>query len=279
MCALIEAGEHCPEGDKCPYAHAITELRATPMLYKTVLCSWWKKGQCEFGDSCRFAHGDDQLREGSPLPSPTKNGGLSASSSVPHSLNTLMSTTASVASPTAAQRTKSLTDFVAPSPMYAMVFGAALSAATNAAVHNGVSVLSPQQAAAVAAAAAAAASEVMRQFQTSSTTQLEPVAEGQNQVSLREEIQKLKKGFASSPALLGFFEGNDDQPILTEWIPTQEDEVQDVIRPRSDSDPGLKATERLMEEIRKLWTDEQQQPTLGQSASHSTLDGYHVNLD
>jgi hypothetical protein len=297
MCALVEAGEHCPEGDKCPYAHAISELRATPMLYKTVLCSWWKKGQCEFGDSCRFAHGDDQLREGSPLPSPTQNGGLSAVSSAPHSLNLMASsTTASVTSPSSSSRTRSGADFVAPSPMYAMIFSAALSAATNAALQNGVSVLSPQQTAAVAAAAAAAASEAAKNF-----PHLESVPETRasknNSALMRQELGKLKKGFASSPALLAFFEDVDEQePIMTEWIPEEGsmgslDEF-GVNRPRADSDPGLKATERLMEEIRKLWTESSSSSSgggggaisLGQSApplsaSHATLDGYHVNLD
>ena len=299
MCALVESGEECLDGDNCPYAHAINELRATPMLYKTVLCSWWKKGQCEFGSSCRFAHGEDQLRDGSapssvqspgqlPSPSPTpRNGSLSAASSVPHSLNTLMSTTASVVSPTGSVRMGPSSDFVTPSPVYATIFSASLAAATTAALQSGVSVLSAQQTAAIAAAAAAAASEAMKHVPGHLTPVLESSQPSSSQADAM--MHTFKKGFASSPALLGFFDDSDEHQdaLVTEWVPENDvgyESGHHDSRPRSDSDPGLKVTERLMEEIRKLWTDGTSSNSLGQSApqlsaSHATLDGYHVNLD
>jgi len=176
--------------------------------------------------------------------------------------------------------------------MYAMIFSAALSAATNAALQNGVSVLSPQQTAAVAAAAAAAASEAVKNFpHLESVPETKTTRTTNNSALMRQELGKLKKGFASSPALLAFFEDvGEQEPVLTEWIPEEGsmDSLDEfgVNRPRADSDPGLKATERLMEEIRKLWTESstpggislgQSAPSL--SASHATLDGYHVNLD
>jgi len=182
--------------------------------------------------------------------------------------------------------------------MYAMIFSAALSAATNAALQNGVSVLSPQQTAAVAAAAAAAASEAVKNFPHLESVPETKTRTTNNSALMRQELGKLKKGFASSPALLAFFEDvGEQEPVLTEWIPEEGsmDSLDEfgVNRPRADSDPGLKATERLMEEIRKLWTESSTASSssggggaisLGQSApslsaSHATLDGYHVNLD
>lgn len=257
MCALIEAGEKCSAGVDCPYAHAISELRATPMLYRTVLCSWWKKGQCEFGDNCRFAHGESQLRAGSPSTCPSKE--------EPVNTSTVTASTPSADSPSM--------EFPEPSGMYASIFSAALSAATTAAIHNGVSVLSPEQTAAIAAAASAAAMEAMRQ----QTDFVQPRTMSAPVVSaaslMKNELSKFKKGFSSSPALLAFFEEND-----REWVNTSSEEETSVTRPRADSEPSLKLTEKLMEEIRRLWLIEESNtvaaPGIGLSASHATLDAY-----
>jgi hypothetical protein len=174
--------------------------------------------------------------------------------------------------------------------MYAAIFSAALSAATTAAMRNGVSVLTPEQTAAVAAAAAAAANEAIKQYKPSegadevqARTSSAPVT---NEAAImREELKKFKKGFSSSPALLSFF---DDEEEDRDQENLSVDQVESFGRPRADSEPGLRVTERLMEEIRKLWIlpeDEggagfgsaAQYPVL--SASHVTLDGFNINLD
>jgi len=308
MCASVEAGLNCPEGDKCPYAHAISELRATPMLYRTVLCSWWKKGQCEFGDNCRFAHGENQLRDVSPLPSPATALSLSNVSSAGHSLNNLSTAASSPSAVVAKPKPEpfpqmphpileSTNNFAAPTAAYAAIFSAALSAATTAALQNGISVLTPQQTAAVAAAAAAAATEALKQRGKSPDGEpiVQPRTSSEPVVSpaslMKKELKKFKKGFSSSPALLSFFDAEDNQPLLTEWVPEEEHEA---ARPRADSEPGLKVTEKLMEEIRKLWHLETElsapfsiapNPLLVESAgrmmsaSHATLDGYSVIMD
>jgi len=272
MCALIEAGQVCAEGDKCPYAHAISELRATPMLYRTVLCSWWKMGQCEFGDNCRFAHGEHQLRDGSPVPAISYTSGNSDSQGN-------LSTAAFPPEPTSIEPSvTSPSDFVASSPLYAAIFSAALAAATTAAMHNRISVLTPEQTAAVAAAAAAAASEALKlqpsaepmQPRTSSAPVVSPAT------LMKNELKKFKKGFSSSPALLAFLGSSGDDSLLTGWT----GEEAGSARPRADSEPGLKVTERLMEEIRKLWLIEQEtEVPMGLSASHATLEAYGYHLE
>ena len=195
------------------------------MLFRTVLCSWWKKGQCEFGDSCRFAHGEEQLRETPSMSSPGSS--------------PLQTPSCSEAD-----------------TQYSIVFAAALAAATAAAHETGISVLTPQQAMAIAAAASAAAAEAIR------ANQALP-AERASECVIREELNKLKKGFASSPALLSFF-GED-------WS--------EEPRQRSESD-------NLIDELRKLWVDQpivQGVPLMRSdpfmSASHMTLDSYQINND
>jgi hypothetical protein len=299
MCTAIESGQTCPEGDKCPFAHCISELRATPMLFRTVLCNWWRKGQCEFGDNCRFAHGEEQLRSSSPSLSPSVNASLSNVSSTGHSLNQLStnSTTPSssvigrTGTPVETPEEMRPSDFVTPSPMYAAIFTAALSAATTAAMRNGVFVLTPQQTAAVAAAAAAAANEALKQYKdlecpedVQPRTSSAPVV---NEAALmRNELKKFKKGFSSSPALLSVLGTEvEDEQFISDLMPADDA----FARPRADSEPSLKVTERLMEEIRKLWIlpEDDVEGSMVQmgdslpllSASHVTLEGFHINLD
>jgi len=300
MCTAIESGLRCTEGDKCPFAHSVSELRATPMLYRTVLCNWWRKGQCEFGDSCRFAHGEEQLRSASPSLSPSES--MSKVSSEAHSLNqmsTAVSTPAcgSLAMPSEPSGVVDMPEirpsvnFVTPSPMYAAIFSAALSAATTAAMHHGVSVLTPEQTAAVAAAAAAAANEAIKQYappvesdEVQPRTTSAPVTN--EAAKMREELKKFKKGFSSSPALLTFFDDEEEEERDEENL--SPDLVESFGRPRADSEPGLRVTERLMEEIRKLWILPEDEGGAGfgstahypvLSASHVTLDGFTINLD
>jgi len=185
--------------------------------------------------------------------------------------------------------------YAPPSPEYAAIFSAALAAATTAALQNGISVLTPLQTAAIAAAAAAAASEALKQqdqaFAPVEASSVQPRTTSVPIVSpatlMRNEIKKFKKGFSSSPALLAYFDEEDDQPLLTEWVPEDLDSNM-VARPRADSEPGLKVTEKLMEEIRKLWqlggdmeSSSPVMPLLAEStrflsASHATLDGFNL---
>ena len=275
MCPTVESGKPCGDGDQCPYAHTLAELRATPMLYRTVMCSWWRKGQCEFGDNCRFAHGEDQLRDSmSSAPSPKASGSVSRGSSYSQGLDKLgdSPTCAPVVTPSVPT----------PSPLYSAVFSAALSAATAACYQNGIPALSPQQTVAVAAAAAAAATEAVSQAApkpVSAPSALVPES------VIRAELNKLKKGFASSPALLSLFgDDSDEEDTLADWIQQEEE----AGRPRSGSDPGAKNAEHLMEELRKLWTQDQVPEIVGVplmrsdpflSASHMTLDSYQINMD
>jgi len=176
-------------------------------------------------------------------------------------------------------------NFVTPSPKYAAIFSAALSAATTAAMQNGISVLTPEQTAAVAAAAAAAANEAMRQYdldnQVQPRTSSAPVV---NEAAvMRSELKKFKKGFSSSPALLSFFDDSEEgEGSFLDFIPSEES----FGRPRADSDPGLRVTEKLMEEIRKLWIlpEEDACTSFGTndpllSASHVTLEAFNFNID
>lgn len=234
LCPDCEEGGECRDVGTCPYAHDLSELRATPMLFRTVICSWWKKGQCEFGDSCRFAHGEEQLRESTSMSSPSSK---------------------SVVSPLV--ETPSY-----PDPQYSSIFAATLAAATAAASQNGISVLSPQQMIAIVAAASAAATQAMNHHQYRANNYEGTGAPAES--SLREELNRMKKGFASSPDMMSFFgeEWNNDEP-----------------RPRAESD-------NLIEELRKLWVDQpvvqgvplmRSDPFL--SASHMTLDSYQINND
>lgn len=50
-------------GDRaCPFAHSEQELRAPLMFHKRSLCIWFDQGKCRNGESCRFAHGFEDLQ-------------------------------------------------------------------------------------------------------------------------------------------------------------------------------------------------------------------------
>merc|ERR1719399_110900 len=48
--------------ENCVFAHGDDELRSTDMFYKKTLCIWNEKGKCRNGEKCRFAHGLTELR-------------------------------------------------------------------------------------------------------------------------------------------------------------------------------------------------------------------------
>ena len=270
LCPSVENGGICEAGSaaRCPYAHNLSELRATPMLFRTVMCSWWKKGQCEFGDNCRFAHGEDELRESSQASCSPRNSPLSRNSG--------------------AIFTPVNPPPVLSSVQYPVVLAAALAAASQAAAQNGVSVLSAQQTMAIASAASAAALEAISlhpppteppknylPYSYPASSAGSPPTMPTSESIIRDQLNTLRKGFSSSPALLSFF-----------------DEEGEIVggRPRADSDPVLKlTTETFLEELRKLWVDESEvEPVVGVplmrsdpflSASHMTLDSYQINND
>jgi hypothetical protein len=47
----------------CRYAHNQEELRTSPGLLKTKMCSFFLKGLCVVGEACRFAHSAEELQE------------------------------------------------------------------------------------------------------------------------------------------------------------------------------------------------------------------------
>jgi hypothetical protein len=66
LCKLVFAGEACPKGARCAFAHALEELNG----YKSTLCrNFTEMGFCKHGETCTFAHGPEELRmndDGSP---------------------------------------------------------------------------------------------------------------------------------------------------------------------------------------------------------------------
>jgi hypothetical protein len=287
MCPSIESDVPCPSSspESCPYAHSASELRATPMLYRTVICSWWKKGQCEFGDTCRFAHGEDQLQiscesscQGSPknslITGATTTGTPSSFSSLSNNYTTNNSPAIAVAGAASA----------VSSPMYPSVLAAALTAASRAAVNGGLTLLTAEQSMAIASAASAAAIEAINRQQTA--------VQPPSQVLEAEINRQLRKGFASSPALLSFFEESSSPPSSSSL----------VLRPRADSDPIAKS-QNILQELERLWINNAEEdsssvvgtvvgsPALSVvgvplmrsdpflSASHMTLNDYQINID
>lgn len=51
----------------CDFAHGEEELRQRPNLKKK-LCTWFRQGKCRNGADCGFAHGPEQLRAFAPPP-------------------------------------------------------------------------------------------------------------------------------------------------------------------------------------------------------------------
>lgn len=50
-------------GTNCQFAHGEIELRSTPNLFKTSLCTVFAKtGTCPHGEKCRYAHGEQDIR-------------------------------------------------------------------------------------------------------------------------------------------------------------------------------------------------------------------------
>lgn len=245
------------------------------MLYRTVICSWWKKGQCEFGDTCRFAHGEDQLQgscAGSHQGSPKSSLIGTTTAATPSSLSSF-SNTNTHSSPAIPIGSSTISSSIYPS-----VLAAALTAASQAAVKGGLTILTAEQSMAIASAASAAAIEAINRQQ-------QPVP---HQVLEAEINRQLRKGFASSPALLSFFDENSSSPESSNL----------VLRPRADSDPIAKS-QNILQELERLWINNNEEessqvvgsPTLSVvgvplmrsdpflSASHMTLNDYQINID
>eukprot|EP01071_Lankesteria_metandrocarpae_P015124 Lankesteria_metandrocarpae@DN9346_c0_g1_i1.p1 len=53
--------EHClsrviGSSRRCPFAHSLSELRATDACYKSKPCLFWEAGHCRAGPKCRYLH-------------------------------------------------------------------------------------------------------------------------------------------------------------------------------------------------------------------------------
>jgi len=60
-----ETGGSCRYGDKCQFAHGVSELRSVDRhpRYKTQLCrTFHSRGFCAYGPRCHFIHNVDELR-------------------------------------------------------------------------------------------------------------------------------------------------------------------------------------------------------------------------
>ncbi|KAF4654786.1 hypothetical protein FOL46_008542 [Perkinsus olseni] len=55
----------CPQGDRCSFAHAESELRSLPNLTKTAICyeQVYGKCGCKNGARCKYAHSEEELRK------------------------------------------------------------------------------------------------------------------------------------------------------------------------------------------------------------------------
>ena len=137
---------------------------------------------------------------------------------------------------------------------------------------------------AIASAASAAAIEAINRQQTA--------VQPPSQVLEAEINRQLRKGFASSPALLSFFEESSSPPSSSSL----------VLRPRADSDPIAKS-QNILQELERLWINNAEEdsssvvgtvvgsPALSVvgvplmrsdpflSASHMTLNDYQINID
>jgi hypothetical protein len=62
MCKFFEQG-NCSKGDKCNFAHTLTDLQSRPNLHKTQLCmAFQRTGVCRDGPACKYAHGERELQ-------------------------------------------------------------------------------------------------------------------------------------------------------------------------------------------------------------------------
>lgn len=72
MCRSFAENGYCRYGDKCQFAHGLSELRATSRhpRYKTEMCkAFHSTGFCAYGARCNFIHKDadlDQVRSAAP---------------------------------------------------------------------------------------------------------------------------------------------------------------------------------------------------------------------
>jgi hypothetical protein len=58
FCKVVAAGNTCPKGEKCGFAHTLQELTG----YKSILCrNFTEQGSCQHGERCTFAHGPHEL--------------------------------------------------------------------------------------------------------------------------------------------------------------------------------------------------------------------------
>jgi len=61
-----ETGGSCRYGDKCQFAHGVSELRTVDRhpRYKTQLCrTFHSRGFCAYGRRCHFIHNVDELQQ------------------------------------------------------------------------------------------------------------------------------------------------------------------------------------------------------------------------
>eukprot|EP00929_Paragymnodinium_shiwhaense_P121764 TRINITY_DN94132_c0_g1_i1.p1 TRINITY_DN94132_c0_g1~~TRINITY_DN94132_c0_g1_i1.p1 ORF type:complete len:280 (-),score=21.77 TRINITY_DN94132_c0_g1_i1:69-908(-) len=56
FCKYYLAGETCPHGGNCSFAHGDHELRSVPDLSHTRACLWYAAGACAAGAKCKFTH-------------------------------------------------------------------------------------------------------------------------------------------------------------------------------------------------------------------------------
>lgn len=62
MCKFFEEG-NCSKGDKCSFAHSLSDLQSRPNLHKTQLCmAFERNGTCRDGPACKYAHGESELQ-------------------------------------------------------------------------------------------------------------------------------------------------------------------------------------------------------------------------
>jgi hypothetical protein len=247
ICPTVEKGSVCENFGSCPFAHNIEELRATPMLFRTVICSWWQRGGCEFGSSCRFAHGEEELRIESEVCS---NSSELVSSTLPPDMITTPDIPASFESlPTPAPEDH---------PDYIRVYNASLDAIDQNMYSGSLTFF---QRSSIARAAAIAAIDSLVSPLSSPMISPSPPGGG----LIEAELNKLKKGFQSSPALMTFLAAYEDAAGVTQT------------RQRADSDPG----DFLLQELEKLWSEPhpliRSDPYL--SASHMTLENYQIHDD
>jgi hypothetical protein len=69
MCKFFGQGT-CSKGDKCSFAHGVSDLHNRPNLHKTQLCmAFERNGTCRDGPACKYAHGESELQSNSKRPS------------------------------------------------------------------------------------------------------------------------------------------------------------------------------------------------------------------